>query len=87
MKDHERRCAPAGAAQMAIVRGNDPAENTRRAVEALGGMGAFVRPGETVVVKPNIGWNRLPEQAANTNPEVVARWCAWRSPPAPRRSG
>jgi uncharacterized protein (DUF362 family) len=41
-------------------------------VEALGGMGVFVRPGEKVLIKPNVGWNRLPEQAANTNPEVVA---------------
>jgi uncharacterized protein (DUF362 family) len=35
-------------------------------------MGAFVKRGERVVIKPNIGWNRLPEQAANTNPDVVA---------------
>jgi len=45
----------------------DPAANVRRAVEALGGMGRFVRRGERVVIKPNIGWNRTPEQAANTN--------------------
>jgi len=57
---------------MAIVRGSDPATNVRKAIEALGGMGRFVRHGERVVVKPNIGWNRLPEQAANTNPDVVA---------------
>jgi uncharacterized protein (DUF362 family) len=54
------------------VRGPDPAANVRRAVEALGGMGRFVKKGEKVVIKPNIGWNRLPEQAANTNPDVVA---------------
>jgi uncharacterized protein (DUF362 family) len=35
-------------------------------------MGAFVRRGERVAVKPNVGWNRLPEQAANTDPQVVA---------------
>src|SRR3989338_2642453 len=28
--------------------------------------------GDVVVIKPNIGWDRSPEQAANTNPEVVA---------------
>jgi uncharacterized protein (DUF362 family) len=44
----------------------------RRAVELLGGMGRFVKPGQRVVVKPNIGFDRVPEQAANTNPEVVA---------------
>ncbi|MEN6625269.1 MAG: DUF362 domain-containing protein [Candidatus Sumerlaeia bacterium] len=44
----------------------------RRAVEAAGGMKRFVKPGETVWVKPNICWDRTPEQAANTNPRVVA---------------
>ncbi len=38
---------------------------------ALGGMGQFVKPGEIVVVKPNIGWDRTVEQGANTHPEVV----------------
>jgi uncharacterized protein (DUF362 family) len=71
IKDH-RIEKPAGANDMAIVRGPDAAANVRRAVEALGGMGRFVKKGEKVVIKPNIGWNRLPEQAANTNPDVVA---------------
>ncbi len=43
----------------------------RNALEALGGMGRFVSRGDVVVVKPNIGWDRLPVQAANTNPDVV----------------
>ncbi len=60
------------AAKMAIARGPSPAENARRAIEALGGMQAFVGKGERVAIKPNVGWNRLPEQAANTDPEVVA---------------
>ena len=55
-----------------IVATGDPADATRGAIEALGGMGRFVRPGETVVVKPNIGWDRTPIQAANTNPLVVS---------------
>ena len=35
-------------------------------------MGKFVKKSQTVLLKPNIGWDRLPEQAANTNPEAVA---------------
>jgi uncharacterized protein (DUF362 family) len=62
----------AGAVQMAIARGPDPAANARRAIASVGGMGRFVKRGERVVIKPNIGWNRLPEQAANSNPDVVA---------------
>jgi len=45
---------------------------TREAVAALGGMGRFVSRGDVVWIKPNIGWNRRPEQAATTNPDVVA---------------
>jgi len=69
--DH-RVVEPEVAAKMAIARGPNASENTRRAIEAIGGMQAFVRKGESVVIKPNVGWNRSPEQAANTLPEVVA---------------
>ncbi len=55
-----------------IARGGRPADLVRAAVERVGGMARFVRPGETVLVKPNMAWDRTPEQGANTNPEVVA---------------
>jgi uncharacterized protein (DUF362 family) len=59
--------------QMAIVQGGeDPALLARRALQELGGIRRFVSRGEVVVVKPNIGWDRTPELAANTNPAVVA---------------
>ena len=45
---------------------------TEKAIEGLGGMGRFVKRGDVVWVKPNIGWDRTPEMAANTNPDVVA---------------
>jgi len=45
---------------------------SRAALEALGGMSRFVSKGQIVWVKPNIGWDRRPEQAACTNPDVVA---------------
>src|SRR5205085_3195110 len=50
----------------------NPATLVRRAVDAMGGMTRFVSRGDIVVVKPNIGWDRMPIHAANTNPEVVA---------------
>jgi len=56
---------------VSMASGGSPVENARRAVAALGGMGSFVSRGDVVVVKPNIGWDRTPEQAANTNPETV----------------
>ena len=50
----------------------DPAVLTRRAVDGLGGMNRFISRGDVVVVKPNIGWDRMPIHAANSNPDVVA---------------
>lgn len=54
------------------TKSQDPAALTRAAIEALGGMGKFVKKGSVVLVKPNMAWNRKPEHAANTNPRVVA---------------
>ncbi len=42
-----------------------------KALEALGGIAAFVKPGQTVVIKPNIGWDVPPERGANTHPDLV----------------
>lgn len=58
-------------ADLAVARGIYPAAITKAAIDALGGMGKFISRGDVVVVKPNIGWDRPPELAANTNPEVV----------------
>jgi uncharacterized protein (DUF362 family) len=57
---------------LAVAHGTKPDAITRAAIEAMGGMKAFVSKGDVVVVKPNIGWDRTPEQAADTNPIVVA---------------
>ncbi len=67
------REAAAGEAvpQVAVASGAKAADNVRRAVDALGGIRAFISRGDVVVLKPNIGWDRTPEQAANTDPEVV----------------
>lgn len=72
---------PAGSAKLSIARaaGAEPAAGTaalaRRlteaAMEGLGGMGRFVSRGDVVWIKANIAWNRRPELAANTHPEVV----------------
>ncbi|MFC1833975.1 DUF362 domain-containing protein [Thermodesulfobacteriota bacterium] len=62
----------AGHPDIAIARGRSPKANTRSAVDALGGMGRFVKPGNKVVIKPNMSFARGPKQGNNTNPEVVA---------------
>jgi len=57
---------------LAVATGGAPGPTVRKAMELLGGMKNFVSTGDVVVVKPNIGWDRKPELAANTNPEVVS---------------
>jgi len=57
---------------LVVARGSDPARRVRAAVGALGGMERFVKRGETVLVKPNMAWDRTAEQGANTDPRVVA---------------
>ena len=57
---------------LVAVMGGEPAEMYAKAMEAMGGISRYVKKGQKVVVKPNIGWDRTPEEAANTNPELVA---------------
>jgi uncharacterized protein (DUF362 family) len=64
--------------RMAVISGGEPAALAEAALAALGGMPKFVSRGDVVVLKPNIGWDRVPQQAANTNPDLVkavARLC------------
>ncbi len=56
---------------IALIQGDSPSKITKEAVEALGGMNRFVSRGDVVLVKPNIAWDRTPQLAACTNPEVV----------------
>ncbi|HVO18049.1 MAG TPA: DUF362 domain-containing protein [Anaeromyxobacter sp.] len=65
--------AKAGAPDLVAVKGGEPAALFDRGVREFGGMAAFVKKGQRVLVKPNIGWNVPPERAANTNPALVAR--------------
>ncbi len=69
-----RMVSKLGAKELPVVgvaTGVDHSKITRDAIAAVGGMKRFVKPGDVVVVKPNMGWDRTPEQGANTNPLVV----------------
>ena len=57
--------------ELAIVIGGEPDVMFQKAISAFGGLGKFVKSGQKVVIKPNIGWDRKPETAANTNPILV----------------
>ena len=65
---------PAQAGQappLAVRKGQDIPLLVRETISALDGMENFVKQGDVVVVKPNIGWDRTVELAANTHPEGV----------------
>ena len=68
-----------GAPDLVISHGRNPATMTRAAVDALGGMKRFVKPGNKVVIKPNMSFASGPQAASNTHPAVVsevARMCS-----------
>ncbi len=63
---------PGDAAYLAVARGESPTAMVHAALAALGGIERFVKPGNDVVIKPNICVSyRTYEYAATTNPEVV----------------
>ena len=57
--------------RVVLARHEDPVQALNAALDAVGGISRFVKTGERVTVKPNVGWDRAPEQAANTNPFLV----------------
>jgi uncharacterized protein (DUF362 family) len=76
----DRRASPAGAssapARVAIVRGLDLADLARRALAAFGGAASFVRPGDSVLLKPNFVFagvvqGDLVTTGESTKPEIV----------------
>ncbi len=58
---------------LVAVKGGEPSVMFDRAIASLGGMKKYVKKGQKVVVKPNIGWDVSPERAGNTNPALVRR--------------
>ena len=56
---------------LVAIKGGEPDIMFDRAIRSLGGIKHFVKPNQTVVVKPNIGWDVPPERAGNTNPVLV----------------
>jgi uncharacterized protein (DUF362 family) len=70
-RDH--RIAPSEQwPKLTVVQNGEPRALVAKALENLGGIKRFVGRQDVVVIKPNIAWDRTPEQAANTNPEAVA---------------
>lgn len=58
--------------EIVVIRNGSSTQMVQKAFELLGGIEHYVKKGQTIVIKPNIGWDRRPEQGANTEPEIVA---------------
>jgi len=58
---------------MVAIMGGEPDAMFDLGIQELGGMSNFIAKGQKVLVKPNIGWDVIPELAANTNPALVKR--------------
>jgi uncharacterized protein (DUF362 family) len=54
-----------------IARGDNYEKSVEEAINLVGGIRTYVKPGDIVVVKPNIAWNSPPELKANTDPVIV----------------
>ncbi len=61
-----------GKYDLVAVRGGEVVEMYRRAMQEMGGMERYIKPGQRVALKPNASWDVPPERAANTNPELMA---------------
>jgi uncharacterized protein (DUF362 family) len=73
-----RQGLPPESPDLIVAEKGEPAALVQAGLEALGGIGKFVKQGDYVVLKPNVAWARTAQQACNTNPEIVftvARLC------------
>ncbi len=61
----------ASGPDMVAVMGGEPVAMLDKMLSEYGGIGTFVKRGNKVVIKPNIGWDRRPALGADTNPELV----------------
>lgn len=64
---------PVQVPDLVAVMGGSPDSMFDKGIAALGGITNFVKKGQSVVIKPNMAWDRPPEFAANTNPLLVKR--------------
>lgn len=56
---------------LGVAHGTDAYKAAKKAIEMLGGIERFVKPGQNVVLLPNIISGSPAEFAVNTNPEVI----------------
>jgi uncharacterized protein (DUF362 family) len=63
--------AESGLPRVVVGKGGNLTGRLNAVLKGVGGLEHFVRKGSKVYIKPNIGWAREPEAAANTNPDLI----------------
>ncbi len=62
---------PSMVSDVAVGRGPDVKTRLRKAFDAVGGLEHYVKPGDIVLVKPNVAFDRSPNLGATSNPEII----------------
>lgn len=63
--------ASSTAAHLGVAHGSQWRPMLESAIDAIGGIGHYVERGDTVVIKPNVAFERPAALGATTNPEVL----------------
>ena len=66
---------PKEGQSISIVKGSDRMQTVDKAIDLLGGIERFVKPGDVVVIKPNVAFTSAPALGATTNPRACRRGC------------
>lgn len=61
----------AQSAEVGIGRGGTPEQMLRKALDAIGGLAHYVAPGDIVLVKPNVAFDRAPALGATSQPALI----------------
>jgi uncharacterized protein (DUF362 family) len=72
LRNVARLAAQENYPDLVALKGGTPEAMFDRGIRLLGGMGRFVKNGQTVVIKPNMSWDLPPEYGVNTSPSLVA---------------
>jgi len=62
---------PATAFDIGLGRTGTPEQMLRKALDGIGGLEHYIKPGDVVLVKPNVAFDRAPNLGATSDPELV----------------
>ncbi len=72
-----RVAKPLGRPDVAVGRGEGSVANLHKALETMGGIQHYIQPGDVVLVKPNVAFDRSPNLGATTHPDILEALVRW----------